>query len=94
MRGITKTPLLLKAFARILIFPVVFGLFGQASCSKESKIGPDEVDPVVGTWRMVHFSFDAETTSEEAAGTIPADGRDMDDMLITFKAAACIRTGT
>ncbi len=86
MKGIAKTQTLLKALAQILILPLVFGLFWQASCSKESKIGPDEIDPIVGTWRMVLFNYDAEMTSGEVAGNITADGRDMDDVLITFKA--------
>ncbi len=82
MKTIAKN--LLKALARILLFPLVFGLFGQASCSKEDKIDPD--DPIVGTWRMDYFYYSAEMDIEEVTGVITGIGRDMDNVLITFNA--------
>jgi len=41
-------------------------------------------DPIVGTWRMVSFSYNSEFSAGELLGKISAVGKDIGDVRITF----------
>lgn len=75
----------LRALAWMLAFPLAWGLVG-ASCSGAGTGGSANGGPIVGTWQLTSFSYEAQMDIEGMAGTVAGVGRGFDDVLVTFKA--------
>lgn len=77
----------MKNIIQVLIFPLVFGLVATAACSDNDEDTTSVAgDQLVGTWQLTSFHYENPFTAGELSGMISADGKDMENVQITFNA--------